>query len=313
MNTVAAQKEVSVPLIFDPTRDAFRPLLEAHRAEIESIKRRTFKFGPTERHQLDVYYPPAESQTTGGKCPVLFFFYGGGFVGGTRAFPPPYDLAYVNLGAFFAKRGILTVIPDYRLVPDVKFPEPVEDVRDAIAWCVANVDTIANEDTVAIDFKSLFAMSHSAGTVHLSTALLYPGLLPSDLRSRFRGIILKGGVYRFSPDTKLADPAALVDLFGSWDNVQANTPLTLLEHAPRDIIDNFPDTIMLASEREPDGLIASNEIFAEALRAKLGKDVPFFINKGHNHISPDWALFSGEGEEWAEEVTQWINMKYASK
>lgn len=71
MNTVAAQKEVSVPLIFDPStsrdrthelsmmlisrhtaRDAFRPLLEAHRAEIESIKRRTFKFGPTERHQV---------------------------------------------------------------------------------------------------------------------------------------------------------------------------------------------------------------------------------------------------------------------
>lgn len=53
--------------------------------------------------QLDVYYPPEAG--AGDKAPVLFFFYGGGFASGERVFPKPCDVAYTNVGAFFAKRG----------------------------------------------------------------------------------------------------------------------------------------------------------------------------------------------------------------
>ena len=36
---------------------------------------------------------------------MLVFAYGGGFTNGARRFPPPFDLVYGNVGAFFAKRG----------------------------------------------------------------------------------------------------------------------------------------------------------------------------------------------------------------
>ena len=102
------------------------PLIEKHRAEIESIECKTFQYGPAERQkvrivnivshdttekhnpsslQLDVYFPPKEALPAGGTIPVLHFLYGGGFVGGARRLAPPYDIAYASTGAFFAKRG----------------------------------------------------------------------------------------------------------------------------------------------------------------------------------------------------------------
>ena len=54
--------------------------------------------------QLDVYYPDPSS-VSDDRVPVLFFVYGGGFTSGSRRIPSPFDLAYSNLGTFFAKRG----------------------------------------------------------------------------------------------------------------------------------------------------------------------------------------------------------------
>jgi len=110
------------------------PLLEKNRKIIESVRRETMKYGDTERHmvslspililkgfhliyhrellQLDVYYPPPHEGT---KPPILIFVYGGAFIAGDRVFPAPADLIYKCVGAFYASRGFLTIIPDYRL------------------------------------------------------------------------------------------------------------------------------------------------------------------------------------------------------
>ena len=55
--------------------------------------------------QLDVYYPEPATVSPDKPVPVLFFIYGGGFVNGDRKMAPPFDLAYTNVGVFFAKRG----------------------------------------------------------------------------------------------------------------------------------------------------------------------------------------------------------------
>ncbi|KZT04036.1 alpha/beta-hydrolase [Laetiporus sulphureus 93-53] len=310
MDAIAAQQERSVPLIYDYTRNAFLPYLEAHRAEIEAIERTTFKYGVTDRHQLDVYYP---SEVTQEKAPVLFFIYGGGFVTGERIFPPPFDLVYRNLGAFFAKRGILTIIPDYRLVPSVMFPEPVKDIRDAIAWVLANTEEVGRRGTVHANFDNVMIMGHSAGSIYTATMMLYPGLLPLDVRSHIRGVILAGGIYRFSRESATADPAGLEGLYGSWEEVQNKMPATLPQRAPGEIVDGFPEVLMMASEREPDGVFEESEEFAAALGRKLGRKIGVSTMKKHNHLSPHLSLWSGSGEEWAIEVEQWVKSRVASK
>ena len=55
------------------------------------------------------------------------FFYGGGWTSGERG-----DYGFV--GRAFAARGFVTVIPDYRLVPEVRFPAFIEDGAQAVKW-----------------------------------------------------------------------------------------------------------------------------------------------------------------------------------
>ncbi|KAJ3898005.1 hypothetical protein F5879DRAFT_981769 [Lentinula edodes] len=38
----------------------------------------------------------------------------------------------------------------------------------------------------------------------------------------------------------------------------------------------------------------------------MDKKVPKIIAAGHNHISITFALMSGQGERWAEEVVDWM-------
>src|ERR1700744_331044 len=64
------------------------------------------------RHTLDVYAPRA---TAAAAAPVLVFFYGGGWEAGSK------DM-YRFVGAALAARGVVAVIPDYRLYPQVRFP-----------------------------------------------------------------------------------------------------------------------------------------------------------------------------------------------
>ncbi|OBZ73142.1 putative carboxylesterase 7 [Grifola frondosa] len=290
MDSIAANKEVIIPLILQPTKAAFLPLLEEHRLEIESFRRNTFKYGHTDRHQLDVYYPPAERITGSKRAPVLFFAYGGGFTGGTRSLPPPEDIVYNNLATFFANRGFIVVIPDYRLVPEAKFPEPAEDVRDAISWVVRNTEEVMQGTNLEADTENLFVMGHSAGANHVMTMLLYPGLLPHDLLARIRGVIPR--VY-----------------YGSEKDILDRMPITLLRQASDEAIQGLPDLLLMASENDPGALRAGIDEFVAELKRRLGRDVKLSLMVGHNHISPHWALWSGAGEEWAVEVTEWIKEK----
>ncbi|OJT12153.1 hypothetical protein TRAPUB_11302 [Trametes pubescens] len=313
MEVVASLKDTEIPLIIQPTVGAFIPILESHRAEIEGIPRKTFRYGDTERHNLDVYYPSAEA-SSGGSVPILFFIYGGGFDSGTRQFPPPLDLGYTNVGAFFAKRGFLTVIPDYRLVPDVKFPGQAEDVRDAIAWFLANTAPVAAavpSAALALSNPSIFLMGHSAGA-HIITSLFFlPSVLPlaSPVRAATRGLIPQGGVFRFDWEKLITRPGVLEDLYGSKETALELMPIALVEKADEALIASLPDVFVLVSERDPERLKDQTGELVKTLSTRSGKSVKYDAMKGHNHISPHWALFSGEGEEWAVQVAEWMKSK----
>lgn len=62
----------------------------------------------------------------------------------------------------------------------------------------------------------------------------------------------------------------------------------------------------MVSEREDPGLAVWDQTFREALREKGITNFHTYTLKGHNHISPEVSLFSGEGEEWGEEVVRWV-------
>ncbi|KAI0370651.1 alpha/beta hydrolase domain-containing protein [Pilatotrama ljubarskyi] len=312
MDVVASLNDTAIPVVLQPTVQAFVKLLEKRRAEIEGITRKTFRYGEAERHNLDVYYPPAEAISSG-SVPVLFFVYGGGFSNGTRKFDPPADLGYCNVGAFFAKRGILTVIPDYRLVPHVKFPEPAEDVRDALAWFLSNTSPVAASapSSITLANPEIFVMGHSAGA-HLITSLFFlPSILPlsSPIRAATRGLIPQGGAFKFDFSKPLLAPGTLEQLYGSQEKALELMPVALVAKADEELVKSLPDVFVLVSELDPEPIKEGCDEFVKGLEGRLGKSVKYEVMKGHNHISPHWALLSGEGEEWGVQVADWIKSK----
>lgn len=85
---------------------------------------RDIAYGSHARQSLDVYRPQADDSNSG---PIVLFLYGGSWRVGDKA-------TYGFLGAALASRGITTVIPDYRLFPEVRFPTFVEDAALAYRW-----------------------------------------------------------------------------------------------------------------------------------------------------------------------------------
>src|SRR3954454_7475114 len=84
-------------------------------------------YGNDARRMLDIYTP--RGATDGG---VFVFIHGGGFREGDRAH-------YGYVAESFATRGIVTVLPGYRLMPDATYFDAVADVRSSLAWIGANL------------------------------------------------------------------------------------------------------------------------------------------------------------------------------
>jgi acetyl esterase/lipase len=104
------------------------------------------EFGEHPRQRLDVYVP----KEIGVKAPVVVFFYGGSWKGGKRQ-----DYAFV--GHAFNAEGYIAVIPDYRLVPEVRYPDFLIDNANALRWVAAHISDYGG------DPERLFVLGHSAG------------------------------------------------------------------------------------------------------------------------------------------------------
>jgi acetyl esterase/lipase len=77
----------------------------------------------SEGQTLDVWRPAGPVT----KRPVLIFWYGGGWVNGTRQ-------AYAFAARAYARDGFVVVVPDYRKVPHIRFPAMLQDGAQAVKW-----------------------------------------------------------------------------------------------------------------------------------------------------------------------------------
>jgi len=108
---------------------------------------RDVAYGAAPRQKLDIYDNPKAGRPP---KPVLVFFYGGGWHGGDK---DHYGFA----ARAYAAKGFLVVLPDYRLVPEVRFPAFVEDGAAAIAWTWRNAARFGG------DPNRIVTAGHSAG------------------------------------------------------------------------------------------------------------------------------------------------------
>lgn len=146
------------------------------------VLNRAVGYGSLERQKLDIYYPEVHNP----RAPVLIFFYGGSWRRGDRQ-------KYRFVGQALSSRGYVTVIPDYRLYPDVQFPVFVEDGAASVAWV---------EENIAESKNGIVLIGHSAGA-HLAALLALDDryLSQQGLTDRsIRGMIGLAGPYAFEPE-----------------------------------------------------------------------------------------------------------------
>ncbi|KAJ7580699.1 alpha/beta hydrolase domain-containing protein [Mycena floridula] len=295
-------KEQEIPKVRGPTIDILSPLLQARSGEILATPKRTYQYGETSRHQLDIYYP---SKTAGDKTPVLFFIYGGGWVNGDRKLAALDDLAYANVGYYFSQHGFITIIPDYRLVPTVTFPAPAQDIRDAVQWVVDHPVELVFGGVSSPDIDSLFLVSHSAGANLATTVLALPELYSDKLHPRIKRIVLVSGAYRYIAEAPGASASSslFVMHWGSLEESLKKDSVALMSQVP---VERVPPIFCIQAESDPDAMKVNEEALLDTLAARPGIKFTRALAKGHNHLSLVWALGTGEGEEWAEQAVHFM-------
>lgn len=219
-----------------------------------------------EKHRLDVYSPGGDAGV-----PVVVFIHGGSWKRGDR------DVrldTYQKLARKFMARGLLVVVPSYRLAPEHKFPAFVRDVARAVAWVQQNIEKYGG------DPQRMFLMGHSAGA-HIAALL---GADPRWLEeagadhSRIEGVVGLSGpydiVYTGGRVSFLAE-----DAFG--EDRQVWKQATVKTHLGKGRLPRF---LVAVANWDPGSLHRQADDLIQAIR-EAGGEVKRFEAKGRGHIS----------------------------
>lgn len=216
-------------------------------------------YGAHPRQRLDLYRPDRPRPDRA----LLVFFYGGSWQAGERAL-------YRFVGQGLAARGYTVAIPDYRLFPEVRWREILEDGAAAVARARSAVGPEPG--------APLILAGHSAGAWIAAMLALDPCRLPD------RPDVLLGlaGPYDFLP---LRDPV-LVAGFGPGPPDLASQPVSYVD-GPE------PATLLVHGRRDLTVLPRNSERLAAMLEA-VGSPVELVRLEG-DHVLPLLGLSSRFG------------------
>lgn len=191
------------------------------------------RYGDDPRQTMDVYAPAGAAD-----LPVLVFFYGGGWDSGSK---DVYGWAAQALAA----RGFVVVVPDYRVVPQVRFPSFIEDAAAATGRAGELAATYGG------DAGRLGVLGHSAGAhLVMMIALDRRYMAAVDRPDLIRAAAGLAGPYDFLP----FDVAASQNAFGRAPDptltqpvtfARANAPPLWLGHGTADTVVHAEDTTIL--------------------------------------------------------------------
>jgi acetyl esterase/lipase len=190
-------------------------------------------YGGDPRQTMDVYAPAGAAS-----LPVVVFFYGGGWDSGAK---DVYGWAAQALAA----RGFVVFLPDYRVVPLVRFPTFIEDAAAATARAGDLAATYGG------NARGLGVLGHSAGA-HLAMmiALDRRYMAAVDRPDLIRAAAGLAGPYDFLP----LDVTASQNAFGRAPDLTLTQPVTFvradapplwLGHGTVDAVVHAEDTTIL--------------------------------------------------------------------
>ena len=242
-------------------------------------------YGPLARQQLDLYVPDAAVPRP---FPVVVFFYGGGWESGKRK-----DYRFV--GAELATRGVMTIVADYRVFPEVVFPAFIEDGALAVRWAQEHAAESGGNP------KRLFLMGHSAGAqIAAMLALNKQYLREAGADPHLiAGLIGLAGPYDFLPLKK----ATLKKIFGDpaprstqpIDFVTADAPPALLVYGSDDTTVDPGNSLRLAAALKSVGRPA---------------EIRVYPGVGHSRVVAGFSPPLARGVPVTDDVMRFIDANY---
>lgn len=239
---------------------------------------RDIAFAPGPRGGMDVYRPAGSTA----KLPLVVFIYGGAWKGGSK-----HDYTFVAVP--LARAGVVVVVPDYRLVPEVRFPTFLEDNARAVAFARAHAAEWG------ADPDRLFLVGHSAGAYDALMLAVDPHYLAAvgvD-RSTLAGVVTIATPADFYPFTDSSTIAA----FGQASDPAATQPLNFADG-------KNPPLLMLHGDADDTVYLRNSTAMTSRLKA-AGGDVTLKVYPGVGHIGiiTSFApLFDGKAPVLADTV-----------
>jgi acetyl esterase/lipase len=219
---------------------------------------RALRYGRDARHLLDLTLPRIVTPHT----PLLAFFHGGSWQVGSRR-------DYAFLARAFAAEGIAVALPDYRLWPQGRWPDFLEDAAAALAWLKRAPEA---------PHGPLFVMGHSAGGFIAAALLLDPRWLaaagmPGGRAALAGGVLVSAPIAWQPTDEPVRSifaqaPGGRIEAMPDPEALGATPPLLLLHGTADTIVGPF-----------------HSERLADAMR-QAGRSAALHMLDGAGHVAP---------------------------
>jgi len=210
--------------------------------------------------KLNIFMPGRSKE----KLPVLIFVHGGNWNTGSKD-------TYGFYGRNFARKGVVTVIPDYTLSPQADYNDMAKEIAAAIEWTKQNIGKYNG------DPDNIFVTGHSAGGHLVALAVMNPkyGIDPMAIS----GIILNDAA-GLDMKNYLEDnpPTAENDYLATWTNNpkkwQDASPIYYLN-------DKTPPFLVYVGDKTYESIKVANQRFLKDLKKYQPKTDIIHVNKKH--------------------------------
>ena len=198
------------------------------------------------------------------EAPLLIFVHGGYWNSGRKG---TYDL----LGRNFARKGVITIIPDYTLSPNASYDEMTKEIAAVIKWAQENSKQYKGNP------KQIFVTGHSAGGHLAALAVMNPkyGIDPNAIS----GIILNDAAGLNMKDyLEKNPPTSKYDYVATWstnpENWKAASPIYFIDK-------NTPPFLIYVGKQTYGSIKTANNQFLAALKPFQPNVSPIYIDKKH--------------------------------
>lgn len=222
-------------------------------------KQADIAYGALSRQTLDIYTPVNVSPAQ--RLKTVLFFYGGSWDSGRKE-------DYKFVAEALTSAGYIVVIPDYRVYPDVIFPEFMADAAKAVSWTKQHVAQYGGDE------KEIYLMGHSAGAHIAAMLTLDKQFLAKQNLSpmAIKGMIGLAGPYDFLP----LKSNRLKTIFGPENERWKSQPINF-------VAGENPPMLLLVGEKDRTVLPRNTYHLADKVKQKGGK-VELISFQDYNHV-----------------------------